>query len=268
MSFLAQREHALVYDSPPLLPLNGDFLLLALLAHALPRRIGPIVLPLVGPVADDPQRPDARGKVRRDVCVEGAPGQGHEREGGGVQLEELVRVDAVPGEAEAVLEELGGGEREEDVCVRVVFRVRGEGRCGCGGVGDGGGGGAGGVLVPVGVGERLCDVHVVVEVEIARVFAAAELCGGGYRGVRGLCLAQGGRGEGDGRQGAATCLARGHGDSARVVVGVRCCPAELAEEEELEGGDGPGGIDVGDEPLVPADCSGARRRRRQQRRRI
>ena len=133
MSFLAQREHPLVYDRPPLLPLDRDLLLLALLPHALPRRHRlvpvsvsvsvsvPLVLPLVAAVADDAQRPHARGKVRRDVRVKGAAGERDERERRGVQLEELAGVDAVPLEVEAVLEDLRCGEREEHVCVRVVL---------------------------------------------------------------------------------------------------------------------------------------------------
>ncbi len=79
MSFLAQREHPLVYDGPPLLPLDRDFLLLALVAQALPQGIGPIVLLLVRPVSDYPQRPHARSKVGRDICVEGASREGDER---------------------------------------------------------------------------------------------------------------------------------------------------------------------------------------------
>ena len=80
-------------------------------------------------------------------------------------------MDTIPGEGEAVLEDLSGGEGEEDVRIWVVLRTevrkrvregRTSGRFGVGSRGRG----ASIVFVTVRVGEGLGDVHIVIVVEI------------------------------------------------------------------------------------------------------
>ena len=74
-------------------------------------------------------------------------------------------------------------------------------------------------------------------------------------------LAENGRcSEGDGGKRAAASLSWGNRDGVGVVVWVKCGLVEFAEEEELEVGDGPGGVDVGGEPLVGTGWWGGGRR--------